>query len=676
MEQTQEEREYLLKLARNLSKIKLFKQLFIEHIKKDMKSYSTYFVLREAIENINDHNNNYDLFLSIAKEKAINISQNGEIINMVDFETNDRFNTQLKIMENDNLKNDLKQKFFQKNYPLLTEMIVQYIKENNKIYTIRDDINYEMWIYKNGVYIPNGKSYIIEICRLLMNENYKEYFSNIVIDKIVSDTLIDNEKFFDSCYPDLVPCLNGIYDIKQDKLLDFNPDFIFFNKINAKYDPNVKFKGSHIDNFFSDVVIDIDKLKLQEIIGYCLFKAYPVQKAFILLGVGSNGKTITIKLLKNFLGSQNCSSVTLNHMQNENTFSLSEMHNKLANLIGELSKKTLQDMETFKSLTGDEGKLPADRKFKNRIYFTNYAKIISSCNQLPISKDLTDAFFRRWVTIDFINRYYPINEYNQLSEEQKKNPLNKIADTNLTQKIITETELSGLLNWALIGLNRVLNGKHHLNDESTESVKKKWKLKSNTFEAFLDNCIEINEHTYAHFIKKDELKEHYALFCAKNKVRIENDKVIHHSLESLGCWDEMKHDKENQHFYRVWRNIKLKDEYTNNYTNIVIPLGQQAKQGFSDSMEISNFANKRIENACFGCLPCYSPILLYTLPHQETIIINKIEEVIHNPVGYVVSILKSKKEMEITEAFEKTITKMLETGIVYHSKPNHIKLLE
>ena len=41
-----------------------------------------------------------------------------------------------------------------------TEMIVQEILNNNHIFSTKDDIKTEVWIYSDGIYKPNGKSFI------------------------------------------------------------------------------------------------------------------------------------------------------------------------------------------------------------------------------------------------------------------------------------------------------------------------------------------------------------------------------------------------------------------------------------------------------------------------------------------------------------------------------------
>jgi putative DNA primase/helicase len=59
----------------------------------------------------------------------------------------------------------------------------------------------------------------------------------------------------------------------------------------------------------------------------------------------------------------------------------------------------------FKVLTGEDC-IDIDRKGREPVRcYTNYAKLIFSANELPRTSDLTQAFFRRWVIIDFPNTF-------------------------------------------------------------------------------------------------------------------------------------------------------------------------------------------------------------------------------------------------------------------------------
>ena len=75
-----------------------------------------------------------------------------------------------------------------------TELIVNKIQTENNIYSTRDDIKSEMWIYDKGIYVPQGKTFIKETCRKILESVYTSHFANEVIVKIEADTFIEQDK--------------------------------------------------------------------------------------------------------------------------------------------------------------------------------------------------------------------------------------------------------------------------------------------------------------------------------------------------------------------------------------------------------------------------------------------------------------------------------------------------
>lgn len=150
---------------------------------------------------------------------------------------------------------------------------------------------------------------------------------------------------------------------------------------------------------------------LLEIIGYTLYPhEYPYHKAILLVGEGSNGKTTFLRLIETILSKANVSSVSLCDLDPKtNRFSASDLYNKLANISSEPPKRQF-DPTVFKMLTGED-LVRMERKFRDSFYTHNYAKMIFSANELPQVTEDTYAFWRRWIVIEFPNRFEPNPEF-------------------------------------------------------------------------------------------------------------------------------------------------------------------------------------------------------------------------------------------------------------------------
>jgi len=432
-----------------------------------------------------------------------------------------------------------------------TEALVNFIKKEKKIYTIRDDDDVEMWIYHYGIFKPFAKSFIKQICRLVFGAGYTGHLANEVIGKIEAETYIEQEAFFKLRDPNRIAVRNGILDVKTKVLYPFTNKEIYFNKLPVEYKPNQdcpKIK-KHLKEVLRN---DEDLPVIQELVGYLLYRDYPIEKAIMLSGNGRNGKGKTLELMKRFLGMDNCCNIPLDSIQND-TFALSEFLNKMANLSGDISKIALKETGAFKNLTGRD-MISANRKFKPRVHFTNYAKLIFCANELPITYDLSDAFWNRWVLLEFPYKFLSQKEIDTLKENKELNDYIKLAKTNQIENITSENELSGLLNWALEGLDRLLKQSDFSYSKSVEDVKMMWIRKSNSFKAFFMDCL---EEEYDNNIKKQKLRKLYVDYCKKHKLPSVSDKMIKYSLSEMGISDERLYDGNSQVWY--WCSIKFKD---------------------------------------------------------------------------------------------------------------------
>lgn len=411
----------------------------------------------------------------------------------------------------------------------MTELIVEYISEKTHIYTTKNDLKEEVWIYDGGIYVPNGISCIKEIIRTILQELYTSHIANKIIVKIQADTYIDEDDFFRTNYKEEIPVLNGILNVVTLELNKFNPNRIFFSKIPVKYDPDAK--CPNINKFLESVLKDKeDIIVMEEVAGYGLYKENFLEKAFMFNGKGRNGKGKTIILLKKLYGERNVCAITLSRLHEE-SFSLSEMFGKLANLAGDFTTNVIKDTGVIKTIVGRD-LIGAKRKFLRDIFFIPYAKQIFACNDLPRVYDMSLGFWSKWLLFDFPYTFVDNQEYEKIQanknfSSQEKNSY-KIKDPYIIDKIITDEEMSGFLNKSLEGLKRLLENNKFSTTKGTEEIKKTWIRKSNSCSAF---CIDEVKEKEGNVISKSEFRRRYNKYCKKHNVKSISDKSISITLQ-------------------------------------------------------------------------------------------------------------------------------------------------
>ncbi len=438
-----------------------------------------------------------------------------------------------------------------KKYDEANELIVEEIKRNNHIYTVKDDVKPEIWIYKEGVYVPQGKCEIEKQVRKLLGQAFKISLSNEILHKIKADTQIDIDEFFKTNYIDEVPVKNGILNIFTRELSFFDPKKIFFNKLPIIYNPEAK--CPIIIKFLEDVLKSKDDVPVMlELFGFAMLKEYRFEKAFMFVGSGRNGKSKTIELLKHLLGIENCCSVPLSQITAENT-SVEQLHGKMVNLAGDLSNDSLKKTGMFKQTVGRD-LISAKRKYLRDLPFINYAKHIFATNELPKVYDLSDGFWTKWVLLEFPYKFITQKEFDSLPKEERE--MKKILDTDIIQKITTEEEMSGLLNTALDNLNNLIDNKDFSYSKGTADIKDFWIRQSDSFAAF---CIDKIIGDYNNHISKKNLRKEFNFYCKRNKLKGSSDKGIKASLEDrYGAVESQIRVGEDRE--RVWEGIRFKDE--------------------------------------------------------------------------------------------------------------------
>jgi len=208
---------------------------------------------------------------------------------------------------------------------------------------------------------------------------------------------------------------------------------------------------------------------LFEIIGYTLYPDYPFHKAIMLVGDGSNGKSTYLKLIKTILGSQNVVSIPLQQLTDSNNrFIAAQLYRKLANIYADLPQGALKETGVFKVLTGEDY-ITADRKFRDPVTFRNYAKMIFSANELPEVKDMSYAFWRRWIVIEFPNKFP--------------------EDPTFFDRTFTEEEIERIIIVALYAFRNVYIRRRFSFEETPEDYKRIWLRNVNSVYAFMEDLL-------------------------------------------------------------------------------------------------------------------------------------------------------------------------------------------
>jgi putative DNA primase/helicase len=381
------------------------------------------------------------------------------------------------------------------------EQLIQIAKNNN-------------WglCKKNGfIYLYNG-SYWSEINK----ESFQSFLGNVGlkmgVEKFQCKIFTFKEELFkqfmcDAYLPTpktkkdsvLINLQNGTFEITPTKrgLRPFERNDFITHQLPFEHEPEAA--APLFQKYLNECLPDPDKQKvLAEFCGYIFIKpsVLKLEKMLILYGTGANGKSVFFEILNALLGTENISNYSLQSLTNDNGYFRAKIGNKLVNYASEINGKLETDI--FKQMASGEpieARLPYGEPF----ILNEYAKLIFNCNELPKDVEHTNAYFRRFLIIGFD---VTIPEANQ--------------DKQLPQKIIS-SELSGVFNWILQGLDRLLEQKNFSKCEAVDSARSDYEKQSDSVQLFISE-MGFKASTTEYFLIS-ELYPQYKTFCIEDGYR-------------------------------------------------------------------------------------------------------------------------------------------------------------
>lgn len=386
-----------------------------------------------------------------------------------------------------------------------------------------------VWRYneKKGIFEPTGIPWLQTQIKDILGDEYASRRANEVIKQIQVETYDFENSLRKETNLNLVVVKNGVLDIHTKELHPFSPKYKAKNRVPVNYNPEAD--CPEFKQFLREIHHKEDLDFIQEWWGYHLYRQYKFHKAVMFTGEGGNGKSTELNALCKFLGEDNVTHETL-YQLSSNRFSPGKLFGKTANIAPDLAPDEIKRSSNFKALTGGD-KIRGEHKFEHTFYFWNYAKLSFSCNQLPTTPDNTRAFFRRWVIVNFPNVF----------EGDDK-------DENKLEKITTPEELSGILNWALEGLQRLLKQGYFSKSRSTDEVAEEWRDKSNPVKSFMDNCLEENPDGV---IQKDKMYIAYSNYCkirgftkeikSQLTVKMKEERIMKEGRRTIKGYEKRQH---------------------------------------------------------------------------------------------------------------------------------------
>ncbi len=282
------------------------------------------------------------------------------------------------------------------------------------------------------------------------------------------------------------------------------------------------------------------QMLLAEFAAYPLIRGLKLEKALVLYGPGGTGKSTFTTCISRMYGEDNIGAYSLSSLcgtKESCSYNRADLKKYILNYSTEMGGKDC-DSNIVKKIISREP-VEARRPYGEPFILRDYCPLMFNVNEMP-SMENSGAMRRRFDFVPFINLI-------QQSD----------MDVEFADKI-TEKELSGIFNWTLGGLKRLLKNKKFTISPMCEDIKRKLWIESDNVLAFID----INK-----YVKNTEAYElstylysKYKEFCKENNYKSLSCIRFLKRLEELGYIVDRKATNHNIRIYCMQvKDTEIKD---------------------------------------------------------------------------------------------------------------------
>lgn len=290
-------------------------------------------------------------------------------------------------------------------------------------------------------------------------------------------------------------------------------------RLRAAYNPDAGTPMKFFE-FLHDLLHEEDIQALQEYLGYCLIPSTKAQKLLMIIGKGGEGKSCLGNIARGIWG-ESMVSASISKIECDR-FARSMLVNRLLMVDDDMKLEALNKTNNIKTIVTAEQPIDIERKNEpSRQAFIRCKFLCFGNGVLQSLYDRSNGFYRRQMIIRTKDK----------PKDRKVNPC--LADE------ILEHEKSGILNWLIAGLERLIANNYIFSESQ--------RMKANLLEAYRDgnNAVEFMKSTG--YIEKDpegritskNLYDVYKIWCCEN------------GITPMGRQSFMTYLIENQEMYEI-----------------------------------------------------------------------------------------------------------------------------
>lgn len=416
--------------------------------------------------------------------------------------------------------------------------IADYLIDKHKLITMDD--SGEILLRHGNVCSNKLSPYLYDMAKEI--EAYNKTITHLkrqIEERIKMTTRFSRENFCTEKW--VINFKNGYLDLKTKTFYpnDEFKDKLFFYEIPHDYKEESELSCPKFKKALRQWLGDDNKITpddIFEMMGYTMTMNTDMKMAFFIFGPSHSGKTQFQIILEHVIGHLNRANISLQRMS-KNEFGTHGLQFKILNMVGDMSRMNVNDVSDFKTLTGDDKYVRAEPKNLNAYQFENVVKIWYNGNIIPTIVLDDDAFYNRWILIEFPHIF----------KMYDKKTIKGFGQTICDDWV----EIEGIINECIAGAYRLME-REYFRREIVEDTKHIWKSNAEPLYAFIDeHCIQDGEGEIECIGLRTLVNQYYY----NRKLRPLTAQKLTQQLESYNIYKVRKSSGDREY---VYNGIKLK----------------------------------------------------------------------------------------------------------------------
>lgn len=245
-------------------------------------------------------------------------------------------------------------------------------------------------VYESGVYI-DGRHHVTAAIGDLLGDTYRPIHARAIVELMTARLVADGLVILDSTTTVLVNVRNGLLDPFTGILSPHTAEHLSLVQFPIDWRPDAV--CPMFDAWLHEVTDGRGDDLLEAAAQILDMRGDRQRKAVFLHGPTRSAKSTFVRLLEALVGYRARSAVTLHELAG-NRFATADLFGKVLNAAAELSAAHVDDLATFKQVTGDDP-VRAERKYGQPFTFRSRALFVFAANEIPTVSEVSGAYLAR-----------------------------------------------------------------------------------------------------------------------------------------------------------------------------------------------------------------------------------------------------------------------------------------